>query len=215
MESRAKLFGHAIHQMLIVFPVGLLVISVIFDVLYLITRNGVLATVAFYNIAAGVVGGLLAAIFGLVDYLAIPGDTRAKRIGMMHGLGNLAVVLLFSFSWLVRLNNDGNIPDTVALLTSFLGIAIAAVTAWMGGELVARLGVGVDPGANLNAPSSLVTESTHPMSMEQIPVTGEMRELDNPPEGSESIQSEPLHREPLPQDEIESEDKTGKIMDEP
>ena len=80
MGRRAKLVGHAIHPMLIVFPLGLLAGAVIFDVVYQLTGNAGFATAAFWNIAAGIIGGLLAAVFGLVDWLAIPGGTRAKAI---------------------------------------------------------------------------------------------------------------------------------------
>lgn len=64
MESRAKVFGHAIHPILIVYPLGLLSTAVIFDIIYLVTANARWATVSFWMIAAGVVGGLLAAVFG-------------------------------------------------------------------------------------------------------------------------------------------------------
>ena len=37
----------------------------------------------------------------------------------------------------------------------FLGAGLALVTAWLGGELVDRLGIGVSEGANVDAPSSL------------------------------------------------------------
>lgn len=159
MESRVKLFGHPIHPMLIVFPVGLFATAVLFDVLHIATGNPILATVSFYMIAAGVVGGLLAAIFGLIDWLALPNNSRAKRIGGWHGLGNFVIVVLFAVSWLMRGNNPDFVPDPLALLLSFAGIALALITAWIGGELVYRLGVGVDPGANVNAPNSL-TESS-------------------------------------------------------
>src|SRR5215216_2802622 len=96
MESKAKLAGHAVHPMLIVFPLGLLATAVIFDILYRATGNAGFATVGFWNIAAGVIGGLLAAVFGLVDWLAIPGGTRAKRIGLLHGGSNVVVVLTFA-----------------------------------------------------------------------------------------------------------------------
>ena len=66
MESKVKLLGHPIHPMLIVFPLGLLVIGVLFDIIRMFTGNDVLAAVAFWNIAAGVVGGLLAALFGFI-----------------------------------------------------------------------------------------------------------------------------------------------------
>ena len=87
MESKAKLFGHAIHPILIVYPLGLLSTAVIFDIIYLATGNLTWATVSFWMIAAGIIGGLLAAVFGLIDLVNIPNGTRAKRIGLVHGLG--------------------------------------------------------------------------------------------------------------------------------
>jgi uncharacterized membrane protein len=154
MESRAKLFGHSIHAMLITFPIGLLVTAVIFDVLHLVTKGGLWATISYYIIAAGIVGGLVAAVFGFIDYLAIPGGTRAKGVGRTHGIGNVIVVLLFLTSWWLR-RASPEAPSGAALTFSFLGVALAAVTAWLGGELVERLGVAVHDGANLDAPSSL------------------------------------------------------------
>lgn len=155
MESKVKLLGHPIHPMLIVFPLGLLIMAVIFDVLYFATKNAAFATVAFWDIAAGVIGGLLAAVFGLIDWLNIPNGTRAKSVGMWHGIGNVVVVVLFALSWLLRSNDQGHVPSTIAFILALVGIGTGAVTAWLGGELVDRLGVGVDPGAHLNAPSSL------------------------------------------------------------
>ena len=58
MESRAKLFGHAIHPILIVYPLGLLSAAVIFDVIYLATGNTTWSTVSFWMIAAGIARGI-------------------------------------------------------------------------------------------------------------------------------------------------------------
>ncbi len=154
MESRAKLFGHAIHPILIVYPLGLLSGAVVFDVIYLITGNPTWATVSFWMIAAGIIGGLLAAVFGLIDFLAIPSNTRAKRIGLLHGLTNVLVVVLFAASWLLR-RDVPEVPSTAALALSFIGVAAGLLGGWLGGELVERLGVSVTPGAHLNAPNSL------------------------------------------------------------
>ena len=63
-------------------------------------------------------------------------------------------MVLFAISWILRLNVPGN-PPAVAYVLSFLGAALLGVTGWLGGELMLRLGIGVDEGANLNAPSSL------------------------------------------------------------
>jgi uncharacterized membrane protein len=155
MESKVKLFGHPIHPMLIVLPLGLLSSAVVFDIVYLLTGDDGFSAVAFWNIAAGVVGGLGAAIFGAWDWLHIPRGTRAKRIGLLHGAGNVVVVVLFSISWLLRLGEEGYEASAIAYTFSFGGLALAAVTGWLGGELVDRLGVGIDSGANLDAPNSL------------------------------------------------------------
>lgn len=155
MESRAKLFGHPIHQMLIVFPLGLLATALFFDLIALVLgRHAGLFNAAFYMIAAGVITGLVAAVFGLIDFLAIPAGTRAKRLGWLHGGGNVVVVILFAGSWLLRREAPAD-PPTLAIVLAAAGAALATVTGWLGGELVDRLGVGVDDGANLNAPSSL------------------------------------------------------------
>jgi uncharacterized membrane protein len=161
MESRAKILGHPIHQILIPFPFGLLGTAVIFDIIYLVWGNTTMATVSYWMIIAGLIGGVIAAPFGLIDWLAIPQGTRAKRVGLLHGVGNVVVLLLFLGSWWLRRgapdagNADAYIPGTLALVLSFAGFLLAGVTGWLGGELVDRLGVGVDSGANLDAPSSL------------------------------------------------------------
>ena len=154
MESHVKVFGHPVHPMLIVFPLGLLATSVVFDIVHLVSGNGQWAQAAFFDIAAGIVGGLLAAVFGLVDWLAIPGGTRAKTVGAWHGGGNVVVVGIFAVSWLLRLHNPAD-PGLLPFILSLLAAGIALVTAWLGGELVDRLGVGVDHGAHLDAPNSL------------------------------------------------------------
>jgi len=153
MHSRAKLFGHPIHPMLIVFPLGLFAASLIFDVISMASGNGDWSITAFYMIAGGVVGGLVAAVFGLVDWLAIPSGTRARAIGAWHGVGNVVVTALFAISWVLRFDNRSR-TDAAPFVLSLLGVALALVTGGRGGALVARLGIGVDEGANANAPSS-------------------------------------------------------------
>jgi uncharacterized membrane protein len=157
MESRVKLAGHPLHQMLIVFPLGLLATAVVFDVIYLVTENPTWTQAAYYMIGAGVITGLVAAVPGAVDWLAIPRGTRAKRIGLIHGVGNVIVVGLFAVSWFLRQGNPA-LPPTRAVVAGLLGAGIAVVTGWLGGELVGRLGVGVDDGAHLDAPSSLTSQ---------------------------------------------------------
>lgn len=131
MEARAKILGHPIHQMLIVFPLGLLATSFFFDLVGLVTKNSQLFTVAFWMIIAGIIGGLAAAMFGLVDWLAIPSGTRAKAIGLWHGVGNVVVVALFAASWFLR-RPDLPAPAMVTIVLSAIAVGLALVTGWLG-----------------------------------------------------------------------------------
>ena len=153
MARHVKLFGHPVHQMLIVFPLGLLGASVIFDIIQRVWGGG-WSQAAWYMSAAGVVGGLLAAVFGLIDWLGIPARTRAKRVGLLHACGNVVVLVLFAASWLLRRDTPAD-SSGLAFVLEVAGLLLACVTGWLGGELVDRLGVGVDAGAHVDAPSSL------------------------------------------------------------
>ena len=155
MKEGAKLLGHPIHPMLIVFPLGLLATSVAFDVVALVKDDYSWFGISYWMIAAGIIGGLLAAVSGLIDWIAIPSGTRAKSIGLLHGGTNVLVVLLFIVGWFIRGGSDAHVATTAALVCSFAGVALALVGGWLGGELVDRLGIGVDPSAHPNAPSSL------------------------------------------------------------
>jgi uncharacterized membrane protein len=154
MESKVKFAGHPVHLMLVVFPLGLLATAVVFDIIYLLSNHPQWTVVAYYMIGAGIIGGLAAAVTGWLDWLGIPSGTRAKRVGLWHGVGNVVVLALFVLSWLLRRDNP-ELPPTGAIVASLFGVIVALGTAWLGGELVNRMGVSVDHGAHLDSPSSL------------------------------------------------------------
>ena len=154
MESKTKVLGHALHPILIVFPLGLLITGAAYDVWYRRNKKPETAKMARSLIGAGVVSGVVAAIPGIIDWLAIPHSTRAKRIGLWHALGNVTQLSLFGLSWLLRRSQPEK-PSGAALNLSIAGLLIGNGAAWFGGELVHRLNVGNDDGANLDAPNSL------------------------------------------------------------
>ena len=156
MQGQATFLGHPLHQMLVVFPLGLLGASVAFDWLALGMDSAQFSLVAFYLIAGGLISGLLAAPFGLIDWMSIPKGSRAQRIGLIHAGGNVIVLLLFAASWVLREPAPVS-PPWQAYALAWGGALGSLVTAWLGGELVDRLGVGVSEGANVDAPSSLST----------------------------------------------------------
>lgn len=153
MRSRVEIAGHSAHQMLVAFPLGLLITSAVFDVIWLAAGLPGAATAAYWTLSAGLMGAAIAAPWGSIDWLHIPKGTRAKRVGAYHGAGNIVVVILFLAAWWLRTGEPQ--PPGLSLVFSFLAAALMLVTAWLGGELVSRLSVGVHEIAGLDAPSSL------------------------------------------------------------
>jgi uncharacterized membrane protein len=157
MESRAKLLGHPVHPMLIVLPLGLFVGGVVFDAISFWHPS--VAIVGFWNLAGGVIGGLLAACFGLLDWLAIPTGTRAKRIGLWHAGSNVVAIVCFAVIWWLRYSATTRAVGGGLFAFEVIALIIGGIGGWLGGELVDRLGVGVDNGANLDAPNSVTHRS--------------------------------------------------------
>lgn len=156
MRSRVRVAGHAVHPILIVFPLGLLTTAVGFDVLHLVTERAGFAFTAAHLIAAGVLLGVVTAATGWLDWwLVTPQGSRARRIGLLHGLVNAAVLVLFAVSWAMRLAETDWAPGWPALVAAWLGVLAAGLGGWLGGELVERLGISVDENAHPDAPSSL------------------------------------------------------------
>jgi uncharacterized membrane protein len=78
MRAKARLLGHPIHPMLIVFPLGLLTVAAIFDIIYISTHNGHWADLSHWMIASGIIGGLIAAVFGVIDWLSVFRKAHAR-----------------------------------------------------------------------------------------------------------------------------------------
>ncbi|GAB7039307.1 DUF2231 domain-containing protein [Catenuloplanes niger JCM 9533] len=142
------------HQMVIVFPLGLLVTGAIFDLVRLVTGNEIFGQVGFWNITAGLVGAIVAAVTGWLDWTSIPAGTRAKRIGLLHGTLNGLVLVLFGIAWLLRLDGTHQ-PGALPFTLEVLALVAGSIAAWFGGELVDRLGIGVHEDAHPDAASSL------------------------------------------------------------
>jgi uncharacterized membrane protein len=140
MESRAKLFGHPVHQMLVTFPIGAFGLSVASDALHALTGERKYAEAAQLALDFGLVSSAAAIPFGWIDWHAIPWGTRPKRIGLWHALGNLTMVGLFGVSRWLRNHDDLG----TARLVSGAAFGLSGVGAWLGGELIDRHGIGVE-----------------------------------------------------------------------
>jgi uncharacterized membrane protein len=143
MASNASIAKHPLHAMLVPFPIGLWVFSLVADAMFLMGWGApVWNDVAFYTMAGGTVAALLAAPFGLIDFLSLRArDTR--RIGLMHMTLNLVIVALFAVDlWLrMRTGVSAGLPVTL----SVVAVLLLVISGWLGGEMVYVHGVGVEP----------------------------------------------------------------------
>ncbi|HKA61791.1 MAG TPA: DUF2231 domain-containing protein [Methylomirabilota bacterium] len=133
MSTPASVGGHPIHPMLVGLPIGLWIFSFVSDVVFLAGWAGpTWKIVASYTIAAGVIGALLAAVPGFIDFLSIT-DRRVGRIALNHMVLNLFTVVLFALSFGLRVVYPlGALPVVV----SAAGLVSLAIAGWLGGELV-------------------------------------------------------------------------------
>lgn len=143
MRTPANIARHPIHPMLVPIPIGLWIFSLVCDLVWVFGSGGdAWRTVAFYNMVAGVIGALIAAIPGLIDLLSLP--TGPRRTAIIHMSLNLTVVALYVVNIVLRYGN----PDryAVPIWLSVIAIALLGASGWLGGKLVYELGVAVDTG---------------------------------------------------------------------
>jgi len=143
MESRASFHKHPIHPMLVALPIGLWVFSLICDLVYVgeSVNNLFWRDVAFYTMTGGVVGALLAAVPGFIDYLSIR-DYSTRKTATAHMVLNLCIVALFIFNLGLRLNPTAD-STVLTIALSAVGIVVLMVSGWLGGSLIYVHGVAV------------------------------------------------------------------------
>ena len=148
MRTPASLGSHPIHPMLIPFPFALWTFSLIADAIYfLIDPKPVWNTLAFYTLAGGIIGAALAAVPGIIDYFSIK-DKKVSKIAAWHARLNVLALLIFAASFYLRTASGSQMVNaslTIPVLLSVLGVILISVSGWLGGEMVYKHGVAVDP----------------------------------------------------------------------
>jgi uncharacterized membrane protein len=142
MSAPASVARHPIHPILVNLPIGLWVFSVAADLMFQFGWDRtVWKDVAFYTLGGGIVGAIIAAVPGFIDFLSIT-DAKARRVGVSHLVANLIALVLFGASfWLRWIDTVGFLPAAV----SIFGLAALSVAGWFGGELVFVHNMGVKP----------------------------------------------------------------------
>jgi uncharacterized membrane protein len=141
MSSAASIKKHPVHPMLVGFPIGLWVFALVCDVVHAVSGNAIWQTVATFCVAGGIVGALLAAVPGLIDYFSID-EAEMRRVANLHLAVNLGAVVIFTINlWLrFRLPVESNLP----LGLSVVGVLAMGCGGWLGGEMVYVKGMAVE-----------------------------------------------------------------------
>ena len=144
MRSKANIKSHPLHPILICFPLAFFIGSFVFDVLFLLNQNPSLEGTAYHLNLAGIVGAVLAAVPGFVDFLyTVPPDSSAKKRAAKHGILNTLNLLLFIA--VVLLKRNASLDYKILVAMEAVGVVILFVAGWLGGTLVYRNQIGVDP----------------------------------------------------------------------
>jgi uncharacterized membrane protein len=96
--------------------------------------------VAFYTLAGGIVGALIAALLGFVDLVGLT-NPKTKTIAIWHMVVNLLAVALYCVNFWLRMHRAPG--DNLPIILSVIGVVLITISGWLGGEMVYVRGVAV------------------------------------------------------------------------
>ena len=133
MQSRLRVAGQRVQPLLLMFPLGLFTMALFFDLATVLGAPHLIGTVAYWNIVAGLVGGLVAALVAGVDAFGAR-DPLVARIGFVSLLIDFGVLILFAVLTLMRFRDPDRAIDAGLLVVELGGLAVAGFGAWYGGR---------------------------------------------------------------------------------
>ncbi|MBI5475026.1 MAG: DUF2231 domain-containing protein [Ignavibacteriae bacterium] len=134
-----------IHPLIVHFPIALLTISFIFDVIGMLTGKKEFTMSAWWMLLIGTISVAAAIASGLSAAGGLESSSQAREHIENHQEAALVVAGVFAFLLLWRVANKTRVPDRrwLYLVLSVVGLVAVWVTALYGGELVYEFGVGV------------------------------------------------------------------------
>jgi len=142
VPSNASIAGHPLHPLMVTFPIAFFVGAFLTDLSYCSTGDPFWARASFWLVVGGLVGGILAAVLGLIDFLSIQ-RVREHPAGWIHFIGNSTVLLLSMISLILRWGDPAAAILPWGLTISTVVSGILVITGWYGGELAYRHMIGV------------------------------------------------------------------------
>ncbi len=141
---------HPLHPVFTDIPLGCWTAAMIFDLIEDFGRTRRYREAADASIAIGLAGAFGAAITGLTDWKDT--DPPARKTGLVHGLLNICGALLYTTSLMMRKQRQRGAGRALA----YAGMAVATGAAWLGGNLVYELQIGVDHTGSQTPPEEFI-----------------------------------------------------------
>lgn len=142
---KGRLFGHPIHPMLVHFPTALFSAGFIFDIAGIVLRQPLFFAASFYVVLMGLAGGVLAGLFGLIDYVKLTERPEVFQKASWHGGIQFVVIIIFGVILGLKFQSYPEIsaPSLVQLIVMGLTLVGMVVGNYLGGELVFLHHVGI------------------------------------------------------------------------
>ena len=139
MQGKATIAGHPVHPMVVTFPIGCFVAAIVCDIISIWAGPAFWAPMASWLLVFGIIGGLVAAFFGFVDYLTAPMTAQAKNVAAWHMTLNIAVIVIFGVACAVRFHDHTSVAGYALTV---LGIIVLCIAGALGGDIAHRHLVG-------------------------------------------------------------------------
>ncbi len=153
MKSKAAIGNHPIHPALVTIPIGSFVLALIGDIATSVTHDQFWYTFAYYCVGIGILSGLLAAVFGLIDYFSVRMSARGKNLATIHLVLNVIAIVLYIVDWYERRDNRAFLSSgwAAVMALEIAALVILSISGWIGGEMAYIHKVGVVENADLEA----------------------------------------------------------------
>jgi len=141
ITSTIAFAGHPIHAMLVHFPIAFVIATLGVDVFYWWSADPFWVQVSVWSASAAFVSGVLAAVVGTLELLAVPG-IRVRVASWNHAIAAMVLVAIAGANAGLRLYYPEQILPN-GLMLSVLASLATAFAGWHGGKLVFDHGIGL------------------------------------------------------------------------
>ena len=150
LRSNVEILGHPLHPIIVNVAIGAFIAAFVFDIAALATGSASWFVMSFWTLLIGACAGVFAVLSGFYDYVTLRMSRPARNVATIHLSLNLAFMLLFIASLILKgmaaasgplLVPYGRIVSTFVL--DVIGIVILVASGWFGGELIFKHGIAV------------------------------------------------------------------------